>query len=275
MSGDLTAVWSDEQRLRQVFINLLSNAIKYNRLGGSVTLSSKLVSADRLRIDISDTGIGISAESIAKLFVPFERLDQAYGQVEGTGLGLVISRRLVEAMGSTLGVESQPGRGSTFWFELPLYAGQLPTSEKTSPLSASSSATAGFAQQTRLLCIDDSDSNLKLVESLVKRHRPEWQFSSAQDGRSGLEQAEKLLPDLILLDLQLPEMTGESVLRTLRQNPVTMSIPIVMISADATAQSQERLLASGANGYITKPFELSVLTELLDRPYAGQRRQLE
>ena len=271
MSVDSAAVWADEQRLRQILINLLSNAIKYNREGGRVVLSGKLISPDRLRIEISDTGIGISPEGLAKLFVPFERLDQAYGQVQGTGLGLVISRRLVEAMGSTLEVESQPGNGSTFWFELPAYADQPSTSEdKLSPMPSASMATAS-EQQTRLLCIDDSDSNLKLVESLVKRHRPEWQFSSAQDGRSGLEQAERLLPDLILLDLQLPEMTGESVLRALRENPMTMRIPVVMISADATTQSRERLLAGGADGYITKPFDLRVLTELLDRPYAGER----
>ena len=168
-------------------------------------------------------------------------------------------------MGSTLEVTSQQGQGSTFWFELPVHGDQFSPSRETLSPETSALAAVPSGEQTRLLCIDDSISNLKLVESLIKRHRPNWQFSSAQDGRSGLEQAERLLPDLILLDLQLPEVTGESVLHELRRNPMTMHIPIVMISADATSQSQERLLASGADGYITKPFELSVLTELLDR----------
>ncbi len=265
MPDDLTAVWSDEQRLRQVLINLLSNAIKYNRDNGSVTLRGKLVSPDKLRVEINDTGVGISPEGLAKLFVPFERLDQAYGQVQGTGLGLVISRRLVEAMGSTLEVASQQGQGSTFWFELPVRRDYSSPSQEVPAPEASALAALASEEQTRLLCIDDSISNLRLVESLIKRHRPDWQFSSAQDGRAGLEQAERLLPDLILLDLQLPEMTGEFVLHELRHNPMTMRIPVVMISADATSQSRERLLASGADGYITKPFELRVLIELLDR----------
>lgn len=269
-TDDLTAVWSDEQRLRQVLINLLSNAIKYNRDGGSVTLSGRLVSPDKLRVEINDTGVGISPEGLAKLFVPFERLDHAYGQVPGTGLGLVISRRLIEAMGGTLGVESQLGRGSTFWFELPAGADRLSSAEEKLSPTPVTSVMAVPGQQTRLLCIDDSVSNLKLVESLIRHHRPGWQFSAAQDGRTGLEQAERLLPDLILLDLQLPELTGESVLAALRQNPVTMHIPVVMISADATAQSRERLLIGGADGYITKPFELRALTELLDRTCTRQ-----
>ena len=271
ISKGLTAVWSDEQRLRQIFINLLSNAIKYNREGGHVVLRGELVSPEKLRVEISDTGIGISPEGLAKLFVPFERLDQAYGEVQGTGLGLVISRRLIEAMGGTLEVESQPGRGSTFRIDLPTSSHQSSAPEET-PLPVSPPAVATLpGQQIRLLCIDDSVSNLMLIESLIVHHRPNWQFSSAQDGQSGLEQAERLLPDLILLDLQLPGMTGESVLSALRQNPVTMHIPVVMISADATAQSRERLLASGADDYITKPFELRVLTGLLDRTHSGQR----
>ncbi len=269
MSSGLTAIWSDEQRLRQVLINLLSNAIKYNREGGSVVLSGELIAPDKLRIKISDTGKGISPEGLTKLFVPFERLDQAYGEVQGTGLGLVISRRLIEAMGGTLGVESQPGLGSTFWIELPVSDHAFPASEEARSPVAPAVAAAPTQQQVRLLCIDDSVSNLKLVESLVNRQRPHWQFSSAQDGQSGLEQAERLLPDLILLDLQLPGITGESVLTALRRNPMTSHIPVVMISADATAQSRERLLACGADGYITKPFELSVLTELLDRLHVG------
>ncbi len=265
MAGDLTVIWSNEQRLRQILINLLSNAIKYNREGGEVVLGGKLVSPDKLRIEISDTGLGISPEGLAKLFVPFERLDQAYGNVQGTGLGLVISRRLVEAMGGTLGVESQLGRGSTFWIELPTSARQAGASEEPLPLASVPAAAVPSGQQIRLLCVDDSVSNLKLIESLLERHRPGWKFSSAQDGRSGLEQAEKLLPDLILLDLQMPGMTGESVLNALRQNPVTRQIPVIMVSADATAQSRERLLAGGADGYVTKPFDLNLLVELVDR----------
>ncbi len=266
MSSAVTTIWSDEQRLRQVLFNLLSNAIKYNQEGGSVVLSSELVSPGKLRIKISDTGLGIPPEGLAKLFVPFERLDQAYGEVQGTGLGLVISRRLVEAMGGTLGVESQPGHGSTFWIELAVPAEQLHTPEEVLPPAIPAAIVSPTKQQAKLLYIDDSLSNLKVVEMLIRSRRPNWQFSSAQDGNQGLEQARRILPDLILLDLQLPGMSGEVVLAALRQHPATRFIPVIMISADATAQSQERLLAGGADGYITKPFELNALTALLDRP---------
>ncbi len=268
MSSAAVTVWSDEQRLRQVLFNLLSNAIKYNHDGGSVVLSSELASSGKLRIKISDTGPGISPEGLAKLFVPFERLDQAYGEIQGTGLGLVISRRLIEAMGGTLGVESQLGCGSTFWIELAASTEHPPVlGEQVLPLGVLPAAIVPLPKRAaKLLYIDDSISNLKMVEMLIERSRPNWQFSSAQEGGKGLEQAQRLTPDLILLDLQMPGMSGEVVLAALRQDPATKLIPVIVVSADATAQSRERLLTNGAAGYITKPFELDTLTKLLDQP---------
>ena len=257
-------VQADGQRLRQVLLNLLANAIKYNCDGGQVTLSCEQTSDKRIRMKVRDTGPGITAEGLARLFVPFERLGQELCEVEGTGLGLVVAKRLMEAMGGSLGVESQLGQGSTFWVELPVALHPvMAESANRGPALLTSTVPEGGVFPT-LLYIEDNVSNVQVVQTVVKRLRPHWLFLSARDGQSGLQQARNHLPGVILLDLQLPGMNGDEVLIALRTDPVTARIPVLLLSADATTHSRERLLTLGADNYLPKPFNVADLLERLD-----------
>ena len=257
-------VWADQQRLRQVLLNLLSNAIKYNQEGGQVSLSCQQTREKRVRLNIKDTGPGITAEGLERLFVPFERLGQELGEVEGTGLGLVVSKQLVEAMGGTLQVKSQVGKGSTFWVELPMAKDTFEPADATpGPISEPTAAPKESPPAT-LLYIEDNVSNVQVIKTVVERLRPQWHFLSARDGKSGLRQAREHLPDAILLDLQLPGMNGDAVLAEVRADQEIRQIPVLLLSADATVHSRERLLALGANDYLSKPFNVAQLLERLD-----------
>ncbi len=271
---DGLSLWADEQRLRQVLLNLLSNAVKYNHEGGTVVVTSEETPPGRLRIKVSDTGPGIPPEGIARLFVPFERLEQEFSEAEGTGLGLVISRRIAEAMGGSLDMESEPGRGSTFWIELPL-ATPPPVAATALASTPAEPRLPTPVPRARLLYIEDNLSNLLVVKAMLANCRPHWEFLSARDGHEGLAQAERCLPDLILLDLQLPGINGDAVLVELRSNPLTRNIPVILLSADATPHSRERLLAGGAVDYISKPFKLEDLLDRLDRTLQNHREPAE
>lgn len=256
-------VLADHQRLKQVLLNLLANAIKYNRNGGTVTVSGRQIPQDRIRIAVTDTGVGIAPERLARLFTPFERLGVEQTGVEGTGLGLTLSKRLVEAMGGTLGVESTAGRGSTFWVELPR-AEDLPDRLERMSRSAPPRAELMASSKARVvLYIEDNLSNLKLLQRLLA-HRPEVKLLPAMQGRMGLDLAREHQPDLILLDLHLPDMLGDEVLWKLQATPETSRIPVVVISADATAGQIDRLLAAGARAYLTKPLDVKKCLDLLD-----------
>ena len=260
-------VRADGQRLRQVLLNLLGNAIKYNREGGQVLLSCQQTAANRIRLNVRDTGPGISPEGLALLFVPFERLGQEHGEVEGTGLGLVVAQRLMAAMGGTLGVESRLGQGSTFWVELPV-AGEAVAAEVAEVAARQASFPPGKGPDesapASLLYIEDNASNVQTMAMVIARLRPHWRFLSARTGRSGLEQAREHRPQIILLDLQLPGMSGDEVLIELRADPRTARVPVLLLSADATAHSRKRLLAMGANDYLPKPFNIAGLLEKID-----------
>ena len=258
------AVWTDEQRLRQVLLNLLSNAIKYNRQGGQVILSCQQTRDGRVRLNVKDTGPGIATEGLERLFVPFERLGQELGEVEGTGLGLVISKQLMEAMGGSLHAKSQVGKGSTFSVELPVAADTFePAGVAAAPIPEPEAAPKESRPAT-VLYIEDNVSNVQVVRTVIARLRPQWRFLSARDGQSGLQQAREHLPDAILLDLQLPGMNGDMVLAEVRADQVIQQIPVLLLSADATMHSRERLLALGANDYLSKPFDVARLLERLD-----------
>ncbi len=255
-------VLGDLQRLKQVLLNLLSNAVKYNVDGGSVHLRCRPGPADTLRISVSDTGRGIPAERLGRLFEPFERLGVEQEGQEGTGLGLALSKGLVEAMGGAIGVEPAKGKGSTFWIDLqraedPAGGALLAEEEKRS------GADARPRPARTALYIEDNLSNLKLIQQILTL-RPEIKLIAAMHGRMGLELARQHRPDLILLDLQLPDMSGQEILKALKAGEATRDIAVVVISADATKGQVRELLAAGARAYLTKPLDIQHFLQVLD-----------
>jgi PAS domain S-box-containing protein len=263
-------VQGDRQRLKQVLLNLLSNAVKYNREGGTVQLECGPAADGRLRIQVVDTGPGIAAEAMGQLFVPFERLGNEQSGVEGAGLGLPLSRRLAEAMGGTLDVASVPGQGSSFWVELPQAEGPVQRAERRQELDPQAQPPPEEPAPTlTVLYIEDNLSNLQLVERVLSR-RPGVRLISAMRPQLGLDLAAEHDPDLILLDLHLPDMPGQEVLRRLRAEPRTAEVPVVILSADARPTLVDQLLGEGARAFLTKPLDVKELLELLDA-VAGER----
>ena len=268
-------VLADHQRLRQVLLHLLSNAVKYNRPDGTVTVTVEPRPGGRLRINVADTGQGISQSSLAKLFTPFERLDAARAGIEGTGLGLAMCRELVQAMAGETGATSIEGRGSTFWADLPEARPATvaePTAESP-PADAAESPTASrhadvaairvYATARTVLYVEDIAENVRLVKQVLKR-RPSVTLLASTLGEAGLDLARKHHPDLILLDVHLPDMTGDDVIRALQASPTTSTIPVVVLSADATKHQIDRLIAAGANAYLTKPIDVRQLLQTVD-----------
>ena len=255
-------VMADQQRLQQVFLNLLSNAVKYNVDGGNITVSCNGgAPTGRVRVGVEDTGAGIAPGLLERLFTPFDRLGAEQTGVEGTGLGLALCKQLVEAMGGTIWADSALGRGTRFTVELRTATDPSQRAVGTTeirPPDAARRDTGGT-----VLYIEDNVSNLRLLERVLDR-RPGIALLSAMQGRRGLELARDHRPDLILLDLHLPDMSGRDVLAALGAEPSTRDIPVVMLSADATAHQIERLLAEGARRYLTKPIDVQLLLTLLD-----------
>ncbi len=254
-------VLADRQRLKQVMLNLLSNAVKFTPDGGRVTVSCEIRPGDHVRMSIADTGPGIAAPDLARLFSPFQRLGAAQTGIEGTGLGLALSKGLVEAMDGTIGAVSEVGRGSTFWFELPITASLVERGLEEAAVPAAVVATA--RPKRTVIYIEDNISNLKLIERVMAR-RPEIRLITAMQGSLGVELIREHHPDLILLDMHLPDINGDQVLRQLQQDPATAAIPIVMLTATAQASQMERLLRAGARAYLTKPVDVQALFKLLD-----------
>jgi CheY-like chemotaxis protein len=268
---------ADRQRLRQVLLNLVSNAVKYNHPAGAVHLSVSSPEAGTVRVEVTDTGPGISPQDLERLFDPFERSWAAQTDIEGTGLGLAVSKRLTEAMGGGIGVETRLGEGSTFWVDLTAADAQLLTSDEEVVLPGLGSppprhdgregAAAGI-----LLYVEDNVSNVKLVERLMA-HRPNVELFTSGQGRLGLDLARTYHPDLILLDLHLPDARGDEVMQWLRADPSTRAIPVVMLSADASPAEIERLLDAGAAEYLTKPVDLRRLLAVLDEHMGAKSPQ--
>jgi len=264
---DELCVAGERQRLRQVLINLLSNAIKYNHPTGTVTVAVDHRPDRWLRIRVIDTGRGIPPESLGKLFTPFERLDAAQAGFEGTGLGLALSRNLITSMGGTLDVQSLPGQGSTFWIDLPTTEPARVTANLDE--DADLLAIRGYPVPRRVLYVEDMVENVRLVEGILA-HRPSISLIPAMLAGLALDLAREHLPDLILLDLHLPDMPGERLLQLLHADPATRDIPVVVLSADATTHHIDQLIAAGVVAYLTKPIGvrdlLTTLDRLLDQP---------
>jgi signal transduction histidine kinase len=267
-------VLADQQRLKQVLLNLLSNAIKYNRENGQVQITCR-VQEERATLSVRDTGTGIAPQDLARIFLPFERLGAESSGVEGTGIGLTLVQRLIESMNGRVAVESVVGQGSTFSIELPLiHPPGLPNADDTGARSLNGDAASG-APRT-VLYIEDNLPNLQLVEHLLG-HRPQVRLLTAMQGGLGLELARERRPDLILLDVHLPDLNGAEVLHRLRSDPRTRAIPVVMISADATPGQIKKLREAGALDYLSKPLDVPKFLTILDAtlaettsPRAGQ-----
>jgi signal transduction histidine kinase/ActR/RegA family two-component response regulator len=258
-----THVKGDRQRLKQVLLNLLSNAVKYNRQGGTVQIGFEPAAEERLRVQVIDSGLGIPDHALDQLFVPFERLGSEESGVEGAGLGLPLSKRLAEAMGGTLEVSTVLGEGSTFWVELPVAEGPLERAEREQELPAPAAQPAPEPSSAlTVLYIEDNLSNLQLVERVLSR-RPGVRLISAMRPQLGLELAAEHDPDLILLDLHLPDMPGQEVLRRLQAEPRTAKVPVVILSADARPSLIKELLGQGVKAFLTKPLDVKELLELV------------
>ena len=258
------AVRADRQRLSQVLVNLISNAVKYNHRDGTITISSQEEDPGQASIVVADTGPGISPENIERIFIPFERLGAEQTTVEGTGIGLPLARALTDAMGGQLTASSVLGQGAAFTVSLPrapdLVHVPAPALEPAArPARPHAHTGAGIS----ILHIEDNPANVEVVSRFL-RGRPNTRLRSEASGRAGIEYAVRDLPDLILLDLHLPDLHGDQVLSALKAEPATAAIPVVVLSADASPGVIRRLLAGGALAYLTKPIELAELGELLD-----------
>jgi PAS domain S-box-containing protein len=254
-------VLADRQRLKQVLLNLLSNAVKYSALEGNVTISFAVSGTRFARISVRDTGAGIPVDKLARLFTPFDRLGAEQSPVEGTGLGLSLCQRLVQAMHGTIGVSSTLGNGSTFWLELP--RAESPLQKLEAAKSRAASEEPGSADTRRILYIEDNFSNVTLVEQMLAE-RPSLELMTAMQGRVGLELARQHSPEVILLDLHLPDVPGWQVLAQLKADQLTRHIPVVVISADATSPQIKRLLSAGATAYLTKPLDIPEFFRVID-----------
>ena len=260
-------VEADRTRLKQVFVNLLSNAIKYNRVDGSVEVSVKTVGTDRLHISVRDTGEGLSAHKLSQLFQPFNRLGQEDSSEEGTGIGLVVSKRLVELMGGDIGALSTLGVGSEFWFELNLAEPHALTLE-AEPMAATPLALSANGGPLRtLLYVEDNKANMELVAQLIAR-RTDMRLLRAQDGLRGMAMARVHQPDVILMDINLPGISGLQALGLLRDDPVTRHIPVLALSANAMPRDMERGMEAGFYRYLTKPIKINEFMQALEEALA-------
>jgi hypothetical protein len=256
-------VLADRVRLKQVLLNLLSNAVKYNREGGDIAIAC-IEEDDAIQVRVSDSGPGLTPEQQARLFTAFERLDADQRAVEGTGIGLALSRRLVELMGGEIGVDSAPRQGSTFWLRLHATDGHPEPAHPSGGGHDAEPARPAGARRHDVLCIEDNPVNLRLIERILAR-REGVRMLSATTPSLGLELARAHRPDLVLLDINLPDMDGYEVMRCLRENPHTRHIPVVAVSANAMPADLERGKAAGFADYLTKPINMDRLMQAVDK----------
>ena len=257
-------VKADRTRIKQVLINLLSNAIKYNKVDGKVTVDCAVDPAGRVRISVADTGAGLTPDNLAHLFQPFNRLGQEGHAEEGTGIGLVVCKRLTELMGGTIGVTSTVGKGSVFWIELALASGPQPGAPLVAPAAAAWLQAQPEGPLHTLLYVEDNPANLALIEQLIEL-RPDFRLLTAREGSVGVEIARSARPDVILMDINLPGISGLEALTMLALDPVTAHIPVIALSANAMPHDVERGMQAGFFRYLTKPVKVAEFMNTLDQ----------
>ena len=266
-SENLPLLWTDSTRLIQVLLNLLSNAVKYNRKGGRVSLACRQVYGEMLRISVIDNGLGIAAELQDKLFMPFERLGHELGQIDGTGIGLSITRQIVEKLGGHVGFESEQGSGSHFWVDIPLSSGPLELAEQDDVVDSEAlqaePGAAGEVSHT-VLYIEDNPDNLHLVEAIIDQYK-NLHLLSAPNALIGYDLATSKKPDLILMDINLPGMNGLQAMKRLRGTPETRLIPVIALTSNSMPQDIEAGLRAGFDGYLTKPIKVSELMQTIEQ----------
>ena len=256
---------ADPTRVKQVLINLLSNAIKYNRPNGTVSIRSSLHGSSTVRIHVCDTGVGLSAAQVSQLFQPFNRLGQSDGGEEGTGIGLVVTKKLVELMGGCVGVESSVDVGSDFWIELPIATGTADQQRATQTVltTPSKTITSQVILPRTVLYVEDNPANLALVDQLISR-RSDLKLLTATDALQGIELARRHRPEVILMDLNLPGLSGSDAMRILHNDPATAHIPVMALTANAIPRDIETGLAAGFFRYLTKPIKFTEFMDSLD-----------
>jgi CheY-like chemotaxis protein len=267
-------VKADRTRVKQVFINLLSNAIKYNKAHGTVVVEYVTSTPGRIRVCVKDSGEGLTADKLAQLFQPFNRLGQEANAEEGTGIGLVMTKRLIEMMGGIIGAESSVGTGSVFWIELDLTTERHAVGGTVAPLTLADRRVEADAELRTLLYVEDNPANLMLVEDLIAR-RPDIRLLSARDGNRGIEIARASRPDLILMDINLPGISGIRALHILADDPTTAHIPVIALSANAIPRDIEKGLEAGFFRYLTKPIKVNEFMETLDLALEFAKAQSE
>ena len=266
-------VTADRTRLKQIVLNLLSNAIKYNRDGGAVVVDCSPSGTSLLRVSVQDTGMGLKPEQVKQLFQPFNRLGQESGAEEGTGIGLVVTKRLVELMGGTIGVTSSQGVGSMFWIEL---ESTEPTPSRIDPNAERPPQHQRHAEgePAMILYVEDNPANLKLVEEIIS-FRPDLKLISAPDGHLGIELARAHQPDIILMDINLPGLNGIDAVKLLASDPRTAHIPVIALTANAMPRDVEKGLAAGFFRYLIKPINIDEFTEAINSTMAFLARREE
>jgi signal transduction histidine kinase len=258
---------TDRQRLKQILLNLINNAVKYNREGGSVEIKTEQMTPDSrgntfIRISVSDSGVGISPDDIPRLFTPFERIGAEKSVTEGTGLGLAVVKKLIDAMDGKVGVESTIGEGSTFWIEMPLSESQREYTIKSSGLT--DPQPQEIDSSGKVLYIEDNISNVELVGQILSTLYPGIQLITNAYGRESVSLAISTHPDLILLDLDLPDVHGSEVIQLLQEEEMTCAIPVVVISADVMPGTVEMMLQYGAKKFLPKPLDIKQLLKCID-----------
>jgi hypothetical protein len=256
-------VRADRTRLKQIVINLLSNAIKYNKENGSVVVGCVACGPDMIRVSVKDSGAGLKPEKVAQLFQPFNRLGQEAGSVAGTGIGLVVTKKLAELIEGSLGAESTFGTGSVFWVDLPASAPPETAEDLPAHSAEALPESAAGARARTLLYIEDNPANMKLVEEIVSR-LPNLRLMTAVNGTLGISLAHDFCPDVILMDINLPGISGIEAMKMLLVDPKTAHIPVVALSANAMQRDVEKGLNAGFFRYITKPIRIKEFTDALE-----------